>query len=255
MSNADIPVHIDFFGSLKIVTPYGEVTENQINSIQICKFIAYLILNRNSIISSDILTAIIWPHDVEDPYGSLRSLAFRTRKILKPAFPGESLIIAKNGSYTVSKDFNLTVDSEILTERINMISANKKNHENFSDFDRSFIENFKGSFLECLSSDPWGLPVCTFYNSRFLSYLYQVIDFLFLQKKFDEIIQYAAKGLEIDPLSEKLHSSVLSALLCQGNRKLALDYYSNTVKMFENEYNILPTASFTAIKQKLLTPD
>ena len=112
MSETIKNVRINFFGKMKITTFYGSIDEDNINSAQMCKMIAYLVLNRKAFISTDILTAILWPHGTEDPYMSLRGLVFRLKKILKPIFPEENLIVPKSGSYVINNFYTLSVDCE-----------------------------------------------------------------------------------------------------------------------------------------------
>ncbi len=244
MAKSKPKVYISFFGQLKIKTEHGIVTENDIHSNHMSKLIAYLVLNRKTIISSDILTAILWTQGTDDPYGNLRGLVCRLRKILKPAFPYESFIVAKNGSYEINKAFNLVVDAEQLSviSKYNINSAAAK----------SFLDNSCYPFMENLSSDIWGLPVVTYYNSRMITYVSTAVSKMIDEFDYDSAILYAAKGLVIDPLSEELHILIITALIKKGCRKLAIDHYNNTITMFRNEYSVTPDLAFKNMINKIL---
>lgn len=237
-------VYISFFGQLTIKSEYGIINENDIHSKHMNKLIAYLVLNRKSVISADILTAILWPQGVDDPYGSLRGLVCRLRKILNPAFPNESFIIAKNGSYEINKIFNLVVDAEQLTViskyNINSVAA------------KSFLDGHCNPFMESLASDIWGLPIVTYYNSRMITYVSYAVNKMLDESDYDSAVFYASKGLIIDPLSEELHILIISALIKKGCRKLAIDHYENTIKMFRNEYSVTPDLQFKNMINKIL---
>lgn len=247
MSDDIKKVYVNFFGQLRIKTAYGTVNEKDINSPQMCKLIAYLVLNRKTVISTDILTAILWPQGTEDPYMSLRGLVFRLRKVLKPAFPQESFIIAKNGSYVVNDKYDLSVDAE----QLNVISKYNIN----SAAAKAFLDNNCYPFMEILSSDIWGLPVCTFYNARMITYTVTAVEKLLDENDIDNAILYATKGLIIDPISEELHCLIITALIRKGCRKLAIGHYNNTIKMFEREYGIKPTIKLRNNLNKILMPD
>lgn len=238
-------VYINFFGQLSIRTAFGAITENKINSNQMKKLIAYLVLNRKSLISVDILTAILWPQGNEAPYTSLRGLVFRLRKVLQDVFPNNDFIIAKNGSYIINPIFDLVVDAEQLAvfSKYTITSAAAK----------VFLDHACYPFIEALSADIWGLPVCTFYNTRLITYLCTAVDKMIEEKDYDDAIKYASKGLLIDHLSEDLHILIIDALTKKGCRKLALNHYENTVMMFQTEYGINPTKKFTSIKYKIVT--
>lgn len=244
MSMRNKKVYVSFFGMLKIKTAYGTITGDDIHSNHMSKLIAYLVLNRKSVISADILTAILWPQGTDDPYGSLRGLVCRLRKILKPAFPDESFIVAKNGSYEINKSFNLVVDAEQLAV-ISKYSIN-------SAAAKSFLDNTCYPFMESLSTDIWGLPVTTYYNSRLITYAATAVEKMIDEKDFDSAIFYATKGLVIDPLSEELHILIITALIKKGCRKLAINHYENTIKMFKNEYSVTPDLSFKNMLNKIL---
>ncbi|MCD7774049.1 MAG: hypothetical protein LUH40_00500 [Clostridiales bacterium] len=239
---------------MKIETPFGVIDEQDINSVRIDKLIAYLVLNRRSVVSVDVLSAIIWPQGVENPYGSLRGLVFRAKKILQPIFPDKSFITASKGSYEINRDFDVSADTEFLSVKTNAVTAAKAagGHYTAADDDLNFLDSRCSAFMESLSSDIWGLPVGTYYNSKMLSYLGSVLDSLYEQGRFDDVILYAAKGLAIDPLSEGLHEKIIKSLLSQGNRKMASDYYRNTIKAFMQEYNISPSNNFKSL-QKIIT--
>ncbi len=243
----DKNISVDFFGKLSITTEYGCITETEINSPSMCKLIAYLVLNRKSLISADILTAILWPHGTEDPYMSLRGIVFRLRKILKPVFPEESLITAKNGAYIINPVFKLSVDAE----QLNVISKYKIN----SAAAKLFLDNHCMPFTELLASDIWGLPVCTFYNSKMITYTAAVSEKLVDSNEFDDAVYYATKGLVIDPLCEDLHTVIISALMRKGCKTLAVNHYNNTLLMFKREYDIKPTSKFRTNINKILLYD
>ncbi len=249
-------VKIDFFGQMKIETEFGVIHECDINSAIVCKFISYLVLNRHSLISDDALSAVIWPQGVENPYGSLRGLACRTKKILKKAFPKESFITASHGSYFISPTFSVVCDTELLDNRINIMVTEKADNESEKSIqdDLNFLDLHCGAFMDSLSSDIWGLQVGAYYNSRMLSYLDSVLDLLFSQQRFNDVITYATKGLAIEPLSETLHEKIIKSLLSQGNRKMASDYYKNVINAFMREYNIRPSENFTALKKLITYP-
>lgn len=254
MNPTDAIVRVDFFGQLHIETAHGQISGHEINSDQLCKFIAYLILNRKSVISADVLTAILWPQSVEDPYASLRGLACRAKKILKPLFPDVPFIIPQNGSYAVNHQYKLIVDAEVLSDRIHAMSLQTRPSE-YLESDTAFLDDHCAPFLENLASDIWGLPVSTYYNAKLLAFLSAVLNRLFAEKKYENVIDYAVKGLAIDPLSEQLHGMIILSLLGQGNRKLAMNHYNQTIKMFEQEYNITPTGSFLDLNRQLSHPE
>lgn len=254
MNPTDAIVRVDFFGQLHIETSYGQISGHEINSDQLCKFMAYLILNRKSVISADVLTAILWPQGIEDPYASLRGLACRAKKLLKHLFPDIPFIEAQCGSYAVNRQYKLIVDAEVLSDRIHAMSLQTRPSE-YLESDTAFLDDHCAPFLENLASDIWGLPVSTYYNAKLLYFLTAVLKRLFAEKRYEDVIAYAARGLTVDPLSEQLHGMIILALLGQGNRKLAIDHYNHTVKMFEQEYNITPTGSFLDLNRQLSHPE
>ncbi len=236
-------VYINFFGIMKIKTEYGTMTEQDINSNQMKKLIAYLVLNRKSLISADILTAILWPQGNEDPYTALRGLVFRLRKTLKNVFPDDDFIIAKNGSYIINPVFDLVVDAE----QLYVISKYKISTTGA----KAFLDNSCYPFIESLANDIWGLPVCTYYNTRLITYICAVISKMIEDEDYDDAIKYATKGLIIDHMSEELHLLIINALVKKGCRKIALNHYENTIKMFQNEYGTIPTKNFISAKYNI----
>ena len=240
-------IYISFFGIMTIRTEYGMITEQDINSNQMKKLIAYLVLNRKSLISTDILTAILWPQGNDDPYTALRGLVFRLRKILNTIFCDDDFIIAKNGAYVINPVFDLVVDAEQLyvISKYSITTSGAK----------AFLDHSCYPFIESLSNDIWGLPVCTFYNSRLITYICAVITKMIEDKEYDDAVKYAAKGLAIDHMSEELHLLIIKALISKGCRKLALNHYENTISMFQNEYGMPPTKNFLSAKYRIFNSE
>ncbi len=240
-------VYISFFGTMTIKNEYGIITEQDINSNQMKKLIAYLVLNRKSLISADILTAILWPQGNDDPYTALRGIVFRLRKLLKPVFPDDDFIVAKNGSYIINPIFDLVVDAE----QLYVISKYKISTTGA----KAFLDNSCYPFIESLANDIWGLPVCTYYNSRLITYICTVIRKMIEDDDYDDAVKYATKGLVIDHMSEKLHLLIIEALAKKGCRQLAVKHYENTITMFQNEYGITPTKQFLSSKYRIFNSE
>ena len=236
-------VYISFFGIFSIKTRYGKLTEYDINSNQMKKLIAYLVLNRKSLISVDILTAILWPQGNDDPYTALRGLVFRCKKILKSIFPEDDFIIPRNGSYIINPTFDLVVDAE----QLQVISK----YEITVSGAKAFLDNSCYPFIESLANDIWGLPVCTYYNSRLVTYICAVVSKMIETSDYDDAVRYAKNGLLIDHMSEELHLLIIDSLVKKGCRKLALNHYENTIKMFQNEYGMSPSKCFLSAKYKI----
>lgn len=236
-------IYISFFGIMTIKTEYGTMTEQDINSNQMKKLIAYLVLNRKSLISTDILTAILWPQGNEDPYTALRGLVFRLRKSMKSIFPDDDFVVAKNGSYIINPVFDLVVDAEQLhiISKYNITTTGAK----------AFLDNSCYPFIESLANDIWGLPVCTYYNTRLITFICTVTTKMIEDSEYDDAVKYATKGLVIDHMSEELHLLIIKAIIKKGCRKLAFNHYENTIKMFQNEYGIMPTNDFLSVKYKI----
>ena len=228
---------------MTIKTEYGKITEQEINSNQMKKLISYLVLNRKSIISADILTAILWPQGNDDPYTALRGLVFRLRKVIKVIFPDDDFIIAKNGSYIINPVFDLVVDAEQLyvISKYSISTTGAK----------AFLDNSCYPFIESLSNDIWGLPVCTYYNTRLITYVCAVITKMIEDEEYDDAVKYATKGLIIDHMSEELHLLIIKALIKKGCKKLALNHFKNTITMFQNEYGTIPTKNFFSVKYEI----
>lgn len=240
-------VQINFFGKLTITTFYGSIDEDEINSVQMCKLITYLTLNRKAFISTDILTTILWPQGTEDPYTALRGLVYRLKKILRPIFPDESLIVPNKGSYIINNHFTYSVDAE----QLSVISK----HNISTTAAKTFLDSHCQPFMDILSSDIWGLPVCTFYNTRMITYTATATEKMLDENDLDNAVFYASKGLIIDPVSEELHNIIILALIRKGCRKIALNHYNNTLKMFEKEYGMKPTSKFRNSLNKILLSD
>lgn len=245
-------VFIQMFGNFVIHTDFGSLFESQIHSLQICKFLAYLILNRANMRSAENLADILWPNQyIDDPYGAIRNLAFRTRKVLSPIFKEQSLIIAKSGSYMVNPAYSLNVDAEMLEHNyLASKSTVLSPEEKFSLYHQA-VDNIHGTFLPNLAADHRITPLCGYYNSIFIKTILDYVSLLDAIGNYAKILELCAKGMDIDFLNDELHIITIQTLLKMGNRKLALDHLQNTIRVFTDEYNINPSEKMIALFHKI----
>lgn len=75
----------------------------------------YLIIYRNREISPDELVELIWgDEDSSNPSSALKTLMFRTRKLLAPLeYPPQLLITQRRGAYAWNKDLETIVDIDM----------------------------------------------------------------------------------------------------------------------------------------------
>ena len=233
-------VRVSFFGPFKIETDMGILTQEDINSPLILKFLSYLILNRHSIISPDVLSTVLWHDETDNPYASLRALAFRARRAIRSVFPHDDFIMAGAGTYQINSEYTIITDTEELPQIFSRLKATG-DYKEAADF----LNKSGHPFCKKIATDMWGLTVETYYNSQLMSLLCHTVELLLSNESYDDAIKLSSMGLTVDSLSERLHSYIIKALKAQGHISLAREHYNISIQLIYKEHGFRPSAILT----------
>lgn len=243
MTNHNNVIHIQTLGQFSVSIDGNSINNSANQAKKPWSILEYLITFRNRDITSNELIELIWSDDQSaNPGGALKTLVFRSRKLLEPlGVPPQNLIIQRRGSYAWNPEYQTVVDAdefECLCERAN--AADISREEQLALYQQA-LELYKGDFLPKSSWEPWVAPISARYHSLYLRAVHKTIELLTLSSDWDEITELCKKAIQIEPFNEDLHYSLIYALYNAGKQKLALEHYKQTIDLFYNEFSITPS--------------
>lgn len=203
----------------------------------------YLITFHNREIACSELIDLIWStKESANPNGALKTLMFRSRKLLEPfGLPTHQLIIQKSGTYAWNPDIRLTVDTDQFEELCKQSKADSLTREQRLELLLEALDLYKGDFLPKSSWEAWALPISTFYHSMYLQAAHTAIDLLLDQADWTRIIGLCQRALAVEPFDEDFHYYLIYSLYNNREQNQALEHYQHMTNLFYNEFAITPS--------------
>ena len=207
----------------------------------------YLVYYHDREISADELVDVIWSDDNNvNPTNALKTLIFRTRKLLEPFNLSTQQLISQNrGSYCWNSEVPLSLDSsefEALCEQSKQPGLTEAQQ---LEYLLQAIRLYKGDFLPKIAWDPWVIPVSRHYHTLFVHAAMQAIEILLKEEQWDSIIELCRHAITIEAHNEDFQYHLIYALYCNGNQRQALEQYRIMVDSFYNEFAITPSERMT----------
>ncbi|WP_074685876.1 bacterial transcriptional activator domain-containing protein [Kandleria vitulina] len=228
-----------FLGTFKLEYKGKTLTFNDYHSLQITKFIAYLIKNRKKkIFNSEIADVLYKDKTTSDPINALKALVYRTRTVLKQGLGDDDFIISSKGIYHWNPEIEVILDLEELENYKNMAVES----DNKIEYYEKCLSLYGGHVLPMISGESWVDMDDSYVESTILSTMIILLDYYFennLSSKFREL---SKKVLEIDPYNEGVHYHVMSDYLRDGKEELAKKYYEQVAAMFNKNLGIAPSS-------------
>lgn len=243
MINANNVIHIQTLGQFSVSIGGKSINNSANQAKKPWSILEYLITFRNRDITANELIELIWSDDQSaNPGGALKTLVFRSRKLLEPLdIPPHDLIIQKRGSYAWNPKYQTIVDADEFEKLCLHAAMDGTSKEEQLLLYRQAIELYQGDFLPKSSWEPWVVPISARYHSLYLQAAHRTIELLSLTGDWEEITKLCEKSIQIEPFDEDLHYSMIYALYNSGKQNLALDHYNRTIDLFYNEFSLTPS--------------
>lgn len=243
MINTKSIIYIQTLGQFRVSIGGNSIDNSANQAKKPWSILEYLITFRDRDITANELIELIWSEDQSaNPNGALKTLVFRSRKLLEPlAMPPQNLIIQRRGSYAWNPEYQTVVDADQFEELCSRASADGLSEAEQLLLYQQAIDLYKGDFLPKSSWESWVMPISARYHSLYLQAVHKVIDLLTTSGDWEEIIRLCEKAVQIESFDEGIHYALIYALYNTGKQNLALEHYKNTIDLFYNEFSITPS--------------
>ncbi|MGN0157836.1 MAG: BTAD domain-containing putative transcriptional regulator [Brotaphodocola sp.] len=238
-----IYMQVQMLGGFRMTINDISITDQANQSKKPWSILEYLITFRGREVSSNELIDLIWSdNQSNNPSGALKTLIFRTRKLLEPFhLPTHNLIIQKNGTYAWNPAISLTVDTDQFEDLLKKSINPDISEEEQLEFLLDALELYQGDFLPKSILEIWAVPIRTFYHSQFIQAAHRSIELLAARENWSQIINLCRKAIEIEPYNDDFHYYLIFSLYNIGEQTQALEHYQRTTDMFYSEFSITPS--------------
>lgn len=203
----------------------------------------YLITFRNRDISPTELIELIWgDEDSSNPNGALKTLLFRSRKLLTDLeYPPQNMIVQQRGTYAWNQELNTVVDADQFEALANKALNDCESPEQQLACCLEALQIYKGDFLPKSSWESWVVPISTFYHSLYLKVVHTAVNLLLQNEDYATITDISQKAAVIESHDEDLHYYLIFSLFKSGKQHAALEHYNRTIDMLYSQFAITPS--------------
>ncbi len=243
---------VNFFREFKIEYKDRTIGGSLYKSKKHLSLLGYLFLMKDRNFSKESLMDLLWDDDKSgNPGNALKTTIHRIRASLDQLEYPEEIIVQDNGVYCLNK--SIPIDSDIAKFeslcRI-VMDPNADGEEKLRCY-RKASELYIGDFLELNKTDPWIVPIRTYYRSMFLSATYDAIHILEDTQDYTEAEKFSQKAVTVDPYDENLHYCLVKSRIKQGKRVAALEHYNYTMDLFNDKFDVTPSKEFVALYREI----
>lgn len=243
-NKANTPVvYVNMLGEFSITINDKKVDDSSDQSKKPWNLLEYLIAFRCREISPQELIELIWgDEDSSNPSGALKTLMFRSRKLLAPLeVSAHSLILQQRGTYAWNKDYTTIVDIDLFEEACDEALFDSTPADLQLSLCLKAIDLYKGDFLPKSSWESWVIPISAYYHTLFIRMIHKTIELLLSANEYQQIIEVCQNAINIEAFDEDLHYYLIYSLFKVGDQHTALEHYNHTITMFYDEFAITPS--------------
>lgn len=252
-----IPViQIKMFGEFSLKNAEYEMVASKQNGLTGFLLIAYLLSNKGVDITTDSLIDVLWPTEKStNPAGALRTLIYRTRKMLSEFLTEQDTELIKRINNICSWNFEVpcSIDVYEFESLYHRATREVNPEEKYHLFEQAF-SLYKGEFLPLFSHHSWVIFRNNYYGNLFINCVNQMCRYLESIKDYEQMLALCERALDYAPATdESLHKQKINALLYLNKPQTALDYYNSIIKMFIREHGLDISDSLHNVYQKILS--
>lgn len=206
--------------------------------------LAYLIYSRNTPSSPNDCLDLIQNgnEDASDPAGRLKTTLYRVRTLLNQleSTAGHRWIHHTGSSYVWDPEISLELDVERF-EELCLQADETADEQNRLSLLLEALSLYPGDFLPKLATEPWVVPLNTYYHRLYLDAVLKALQLLEQTEQWSAAAELCGRALSIDPYSEALYQHHMHALISADRQAEALQVYEQLTEMLFANFGVVPS--------------
>lgn len=196
----DKDIIINLFGKLEIYTSEGVLTEAEISSPMICRFLVYMLLHGKHPVPARTIQEHIWPEDdIESAGKKIKSLAYRLQNVFS-VISDRRLIISTPMGYQINPELDIMTDIQLFEDYLfqaqNAITLQAK-----VELMKKAVGLYRGDIYETASSEHWLMAHGLSYRYKCLSIYTDLMRIFYETQDYSTVQYYASLALKIEKAS------------------------------------------------------
>lgn len=223
-----------------------------LHSDMLTKLLIYLLIHREQPVSVDALAEALWNEgETDNPAGALKNLMYRLRTILNKAFGTEDYILTSRGIYGWNPEKKVQIDIEEFEKLCQKAKKEKSESKQKADLEKA-IALYHGDFMPRIMERHWVMTLSTYYHSMLNMAVKTLIEIYEKEESYEEVERLCMYSLELDPLDEWMHCTLINSLMKQKQNKLAMEHYNEATKLLREELGIRHSEQLEAMYKQLI---
>jgi DNA-binding transcriptional activator of the SARP family len=243
-------LQVRMLGEFSIRQGRQEINDSDNRSRKVWLLLAYMIYCRNRNVSQEELIDLLWGSEERssNPINALKTIFHRVRSMLDQLGDnaGHTLIVRRNGSYAWNPSVDFSFDVEEFESLCKSGEAAVDEEEKLSLCQKA-LELYAGDFLPKLSSEPWVIPVSTYFHNLYVRTVLSCVTMLETRRRLDEAVVLCRRAVEVEPYEEDLYRHLLRNLLDMDNQREAITVYQNMSDLMFSNFGIMPSDDIKAL--------
>lgn len=248
-------IQIHMLGGFHVFVNGEAVDEQVLKTKKGCLLLQYLILQRGKAVPCIELYEALWPNDENsNPANALKTLVSRTRATLSKLSPifGEC-IATQRGSYRFNADCGIEVDVYEVESLFQKLGNLKELTEESTQMYSRMLTLYAGDLLPHNGEESWIVPRNVDLHNRYLKAVINYIDLLREKNDYDEIIRVSRIALDVDAFDERLHISLMDALVRSGRNNESLMQYKHATNIYYRYLGSQPPEELQDFYKQIIT--
>lgn len=251
----EVIVKVQMLGGLNLYVDGSPLSDKSERSKQLKSLLAYLLIRRFDHVSQERLIQVLWPEENSDnPANALKNLIYRLRQLLikNDLLKDIECINCKGGTYSWNNEITCTIDAEELD---NLCKEAADLHQTSSVRIEKYLKAlnlYKGGFLSDFCYDEWVIPLTSYYQNIYMTCLYEAVQLLILEERYNDIVNICEQALANEPYEESIHEILLKALVKLGKKNKALEHYEYISQKFYKDLGVKLSQSIRDLHKELV---
>lgn len=229
-------VMVQLFGNFQLTSEKTSLGEGTLHSNKLTKVLAFIVINRDSVLTHQRLVDTFWEDNSRNPVGALKNLMYRVRNELK-ALGDEQFIITLPGAYQWNPEIKVESDYEQFEKNIDKLRTVESEEEK-KQLCRAVISCYRGNISAVISDEFWLLPKVIWYRSMYMDTVKKLCEILDKEKNWVELEDVCNHALTVDSLDEDINCWLIRGLQGQKKYELAMFQYEKANKLFYENMGI-----------------
>lgn len=245
-------IKMQLFGEFVLTEDEITLGEEQLRSNKLITILAYIMMNRDNILTYQKLIDVFWEEDSRNPKGALKNQIYRIRNTMKELGP-EEYICTVPGGYRWNPDIEVETDYEAFEDMVKKLERKEIEPEEKESLCREILSCYKGNVSGRIASESWIVPKVTWYQIKYIEAVKSLSEILSHQNKWTEVEKICRQTVLIDSFDEDIHCWIILSLYGQGKYDETLEYYDQVNRYYYKNMGIRHSEKLRATFQKILS--